>query len=287
MVRRKIKPEESENHERWLISYADFITLLFAFFVVMYSVSSVNEGKYRVLSKSLDDAFSSKKTVQQGNDPMAVSEGSSKINPIKLDHLMTLTPEVQKSREISATVMAERRRLKQISSQFKAVLEPYIKQNLVAVKENDFWLELELKSKILFASGEADLTPRALPIIKKIAEIIRRTRNMINVEGHTDNVPIDTVEFPSNWDLASARAASVVRQLVEDGINPARLAAVGYGEFHPIADNNSVDGRFKNRRVLLVLLSGSVARYGNEENGRENLHDSPSAVKPVADLNRS
>jgi chemotaxis protein MotB len=264
MRRRNKHEEEPESHERWLVSYADFVTLLFGFFVVMYSISSVNEGKYRVLSDALDEAFSTQDVAQKSDQLIENGQRPTTIQPIQLDHLMT---EQQKREEqLSVEIKEERRRLKQISEQFQEILEPYIDQNLVEVKRDDFWLELEMKSGMLFGSGEAELSKSAKPLLKKIAEILRQTHNVLHVEGHTDNVPIDTVEFPSNWDLSSARASSVVKEFINDGIDPTRMAALGYGEFHPVADNRSKQGRFKNRRVVLVLISQSIARYKTDKN---------------------
>jgi chemotaxis protein MotB len=280
MARRKKYIAEQDNHERWLVSYADFITLLFAFFVVMYSVSSVNVGKYKILSNSLNDAFSKQKNDQaekgfiQTENMIQSNHAPTTIEPIQLQYF--ITEEKQKSVEISDEILHERRRLRRAADQFEAVLEPYIDQDLVAVKRHDLWVELEMKSNMLFSSGEAQLSVRASPVLKKVAEIIRQTKNVMHVEGHTDNIPIDTLEFPSNWDLSAARASSVVSELVKNGINPARLAAVGYGEFHPVAENKLEEGRFKNRRVALVLLSQSLTRHGVQDSEREKLLSSRS-----------
>jgi chemotaxis protein MotB len=268
MARRKRRNiEEPENHERWLVSYADFITLLFAFFVVMYSISSVNDGKYRVLAESLEDAFSH---IKKNDDLIPIGEGLTSIDPIPMENPAAVEQE-KKDQQLSAEIKEERQRLKLISEQFNEILEPYIDKKLIAVKKHDFWLELEMKSGMLFASGEADLASKAIPVLKKIAETIRHLPNSIHIEGHTDNIPIDTVEFPSNWDLSSARASSVVREFEQAGIAPSRLAAIGYGEFHPIADNKLEEGRFKNRRVVLVLISQALDRYTGKDSEREKL----------------
>ena len=280
MARRRRKiPDDGGNHERWMVSYADFITLLFAFFVVMYSISSVNEGKYKTLSNSLGDAFSNKD--QQGSplEPAEVGTPPTTIQPIPLEN--PSTAEVEKRRELSEEILRERRQLSQVSDQFEEVLQPFINDNLVAVKRNDYWIELEMNSELLFLSGEAALSKRAVPVLKKIAEVIKPLPNAINVEGHTDNLPIDTVEFPSNWDLSSARATSVVLEFVKEGIQPSRLSAIGYGEFHPLADNRQEAGRFKNRRVALVLMSQAFARYGASDVERAkllNLAPTPAAL---------
>lgn len=264
--RKKNLLDESDNHERWLVSYADFVTLLFAFFVVMYSISSVNDKKYESLSEALDEAFSTIRRVQKVADPIQVGTEPTVIQPIKLDS--PSTEEINKHRELSEEILKERRQLQMVSDQFEDVLQPYVENDLVEVKRHDFWIELEMKSELLFLSGEAELAAKAVPVLKKIAEVIRRMPNVINIEGHTDNVPIDTLEFPSNWDLASARATTVVREFVQNGISPKRLSAVGYGEFHPIADNNNEAGRNKNRRVVLVLMSQAFARYGMSDEKR-------------------
>ncbi len=270
--------EHTENHDRWLVSYADFITLLFAFFVVMYSISSVNEGKYRVLSRSLDSAF---EIMDKTNKPIQIGEPAASFDPIQI---ATSAAQRKTDQQLTDEIREERQRLGRISEQFEEVLEPYIDKQLISVKRNDFWVELEMKSRMLFSSGEADLADSALPVLKKIAEIFREVPNVIYVEGHTDDIPIETVEFPSNWDLSAARAASVVKQLTKLGISPGRLAAVGYGEFHPIADNRVEEGRFNNRRVVLVLMSQALARYGVEDGERNKLLGRP--VGPGQTLSR-
>lgn len=275
--RRKRHIEPPEDHNRWLISYADFITLLFAFFVVMYAISSVNVGKYRVLSDSMIEAFERKGAKQstseltdgEGDSSQPISLGepaTSAIEPVVLDHF--ITAEELRDVEISEEVLEGRRRLGRIAEQFASALESFIDDDLVEVKKNDLWVEIEIKSGLLFASGDAALQSKAAPVLKKISEVLQTTSNIIYVEGHTDNIPIETIEFPSNWDLSSARAVSVARELVNDGINPARLAAVGYGDNHPVADNKTAEGRFKNRRVTLVLISNSLARYGGKNNAQ-------------------
>ncbi|WP_340123082.1 flagellar motor protein MotD [Methylobacter svalbardensis] len=265
------------NRDRWMVSYADFITLLFAFFVVMYSISSVNEGKYKSLSDSLGEAFSNKE--QQGNEVISIEAGalSTIIQPIPLENPTTV--EIEKRRELSEEILKERRQLSQVSDQFEQVLAPFIDDELVSVKKNDYWIELEMNSELLFLSGEAELSKKAIPVLKKIVEVIKLLPNMINIEGHTDNVPIDNLKFRSNWDLSSARATSVVHEFVKDGINPPHLSAIGYGEFHPIGDNKIEAGRFKNRRVVLVLMAQAFARYGaNDEQRAKLLNLAPTAT---------
>ncbi len=269
--RRKRQPVETDNPERWIVSFADFITLLFAFFVVMYSISSVNSMKYESLSHALEEAFEAPekkpKTVIQ---PIEMEHEPTVFQPIQLD-TPTTHEESLKSRQLSEEILREQKKLGGVSDNLELILENYIEEKLVAVKKHDFWIELEMNSELLFQSGEAELSRKAIPVLKKVAEVIREIPNVVNIEGHTDNVPIDTVEFPSNWDLASARATSVVRELVNNNIESSRLSAVGYGEFHPIADNNTREGRFENRRVVLVLMSQAFARYGMNDEERAKM----------------
>lgn len=269
MTKRRRRPIlNSGNRDRWMVSYADFITLLFAFFVVMYAISSVNEGKYKTLSDSLGEAFSNKE-LEGNNEPIQIGALPTTIQPIPLDNPVTV--EAEKRRELSEEILKERKQLGQVSEQFEQVLAPFIDEKLVAVKKHDYWVELEMNSDLLFLSGAAELSKKAIPVVKKIAEVINPLPNMINIEGHTDNVPIENLIFRSNWDLSSARATSVVHEFIKAGINPLRLAAIGYGEFHPIGDNKSEDGRFKNRRVVLVLMSQAFARYGADDKERAKL----------------
>jgi len=292
---RKKVIDSTDNHDRWLVSYADFITLLFAFFVVMYSISSVNEAKYKSLTHSLGTAFSNKSQPASGNitDPMQLRAPSTVIQSLPTEKVPDIiepvppvkapaaeqaselenptTEEIEKKRQLSEEILKERRQLNQVSEQLKNALEPFIDINLVSVISNDYWISLEMSSTLLFSSGEAELSQAAIPVLKKITEVINPMQNAINVEGHTDNVPIANAKFRSNWDLSSARATSVVQAFAKLGINPARLSAIGYGEFHPIADNATEEGRFKNRRVLLVLMSQAFSRYGASDEERARL----------------
>lgn len=270
--RRRRYIEDAEHQDRWMVSFADFITLLFAFFVVMYSISSVNKGKYETFSESLDQAlFHSEKVekieIKSGNvvEPIQTGKVPTRIQPIELPNLITVTEE---EHQLSEEIMEEKRRLNDVSEEFQRALQPFVESQLVGIKKHDFWVELEMNSELLFASGSAELSNKALPVLEKVAEVVRHVPNVINVEGYTDDVPISTGIYPSNWDLSSARATSVVKALEKNNIPPTRLSAVGYGEFHPIADNASEEGRFKNRRVVLVLMSQAFARYGMTDDER-------------------
>ncbi len=264
--------EQVDNHERWLVSYADFVTLLFALFVVLYALAIENEEKYEVLVEALGGAFSGDYQPLKVVDSVPVGEEPTTIKPITLDNPVVAVEEQNNDHQIlSEEILKERKMLQMIAEQFEDVLQPFVENELVKVKRNDFWIELEMNSELLFLSGEAELSSKATPVLKKVSDLVRRMPNVINIEGHTDNMSIETLEFPSNWELSSARATAVVREFVKNGIAPKRLSAIGYGEFHPVADNNSKKGRLKNRRVVLVLMSQVFSRYGMSDKERAKL----------------
>jgi len=264
--RRRREPEEHVNHERWLVSYADFITLLFAFFVVMYSISSINEGKYKVISQALIGVF---------ND----ADHSLKPIPIGEERPKTVTPAqplVNDSDETSAGVGGTADPLKSIASDISAAFGDLISSNQMTVRGNELWVEIELNSSLLFASADAMPSDQAFTIIDKVAAILKPFENPIHVEGFTDNFPISTAQYPTNWELSSARAASIVRMLAMQGVNPSRLASVGYGEFQPVANNATLEGRARNRRVVLVVSRNLDVRRSLTGTGTANA--SPDAA---------
>jgi chemotaxis protein MotB len=284
--RRKKAAEEHENHERWLVSYADFITLLFAFFVVMYSVSTINEGKYRVLSNTLDQAFS---FPDSARDPIQIGEIPRQSDPIPAVFPVENSPQ-EPHEDHENTDDSAQDQLSLISNQIKEMLSPYIDQDLIEIRRDALWLKIEMKSSLLFASGSAKLAGDAIPVLRKVSEVFRGLPNTIHVEGYTDDRPILTPEFPSNWELSAGRAASVVSQLVKDGVSPERMAAIGYGEYHPVADNQLEAGREKNRRVVLVLLAQSASRFKLDASGQANPTvpeaDTSNAANPQAAAGR-
>ena len=227
MARRR-HHEEHENHERWLVSYADFITLLFAFFVVMYSISSINEGKYKILSESLTGVF---------NQP------DRSIKPIPVGDERPRTTEPDRSMvDESAPQQIAASTLQNIADSIRDAFGGLLQSDQLKVRGNELWIEIELSSGLLFPSGDALPNDEAFEIIEKIAKILAPYGNPVHVEGFTDNQPIKTAQYPTNWELSAARAASIVRMLAMDGVDPSRMAAVGYGEFQPVADNATAEG---------------------------------------------
>jgi chemotaxis protein MotB len=247
--------------ERWLLTYADMITLLMALFIVMFAISSVNQSKFDQLSQSLKEAFSGK--VIPGGESVLQTGGSEtghetpKVQP----PVPAIQPMIQKEfeKETKKQAAAQGNEDEQFR-QTKRDLDAYAEQNGLKSK-----LETEITRRglvirlltdgVLFDSGEAKIKPRAIPVLKKIAGLLQvDNEHPINVEGHTDNVPISSSQYPTNWELSTARASSVVRLLISENAPAGRLGAVGYAQLHPIASNGTAAGRSRNRRVEIVLL---------------------------------
>ena len=173
------------------------------------------------------------------------------------------------------------RQLDAVAVQLGKALAPLIEQNLISVRRSELWIEVEIHSDILFQTGSASLDQGARQTLALLAGVLRTTPNGVRVEGYTDNQPIATAQFPSNWELSAARAASVVHLFADQGLDPGRLAMVGYGEFRPRADNSSEAGRNANRRVVLIILADSAARLAPEPPQQLQAGPSPPAT-PVA-----
>jgi chemotaxis protein MotB len=275
--------EEHTNHEAWAIPYGDLITLLLAFFVVMYALSSVNEGKYRLLSDSLYAAFrGTPRTMEpvQVGDHQQVGPGADSrtgvlqqqhpqaqaaqplVQPVKLG---TETPSGGTASSEAAPAgpsAADRAALAHIADQVESAMADLVRSGVVAVHRSDLWVEVELRTDILFPSGSARLAPNAATVLAQLAQVLAPAPNAVRVEGHTDNVPIRNANFYSNWELSAARAGSVVHVLSANGVAPGRLAVVGFGEQRPKQSNDTPQGRNANRRVVVVIL----ATDGNHPN---------------------
>lgn len=271
MVRRR-RQEIHVNQERWLISYADFITLLFAFFVVMYSISQVNDSKYRVLSDTFIEAFNQPTDAQADSDPQEnISPSTAIITPIDMgktaieqaagheqtplisDHATITQPDVNEPVKTSDE-------LAQISDLVSEKFTQLINDQMIQVSSNELWLQIELKDSILFSSGSADTSEQAQKIFDEIAGILQSYANPVQVEGFTDNIPIKSVKYPTNWELSTARASAIVKYLASKGIAPERLSAVGYGEYQPVAANDTEQGRAQNRRVTIMVAKRKMDR---------------------------
>ena len=278
--------EEHINHERWAIPYGDLITLLLALFVVMYAVSAVNETKFRVMAQSINEAFNGTGKViepireatpaaqvplpNQSRAPAAapIARIDVPIPPRNLPlpgHEGAATERQEAANVNTATAAntsvgkTEDASLSQISDEVKRAMRPLIDKNLVNVRQTADWLEIEVRTDILFPVGVAKLQPPAEDVLRKLAGILGPFPNAMRIEGYTDNTPIATALFPSNWELSAARAATVARLLTTSGVDPHRVGIIGWGEFRPTADNATEDGRNRNRRVLIVVMSDKAA----------------------------
>jgi len=294
---RRHKHEEHVNHEAWAIPYGDLVTLLLAFFVVMYAISSVNEGKYRVMSDSLVAAFRGTPMTMQ---PVQVGEkqvGSGADIEMTIVQQATLQGQPRsmlepvriKTNDASSTHYASelqqsaeaREQLEAVANEVEQAMAGMVEQNLLVVRRHGLWVEVEIRTDILFGSGVATLSPAAVDVLKQLAATLKPFPNPIRVEGHTDNRPISTRDFPSNWELSSARAASVVHLLSQTGVDPSRLAVIGLGEFRPAQSNATPEGRNANRRVLMVILGSDNAPEGNYAEDRGKPEDAAQTVTPV------
>lgn len=253
MRRRRKLDEEHDNHERWLVSYADFITLLFAFFVVMYSLSSVNEGKYRVLSDSLVQAFRNVNINDSGEQIVLPKVSIVPAQPITRPAPPAVDAVVEQRRQETA------QRMHSMADEIRRVLSPLTRAGQVNVTEGAFGVSVEINASLLFSPGESALGTTAVAALQAVAQVLAAAPFPITVEGHTDNIPINTFRFPSNWELSAVRAATVTRLFIDNGVAPERLTAAGYADQRPVAGNADEDGRRRNRRVTILIESRAAA----------------------------
>lgn len=239
-----------DNHERWLVSYADFITLLFAFFVVMYALSSVNEGKYKTFGLSLGNAFGL--PAPKAGEPSAIhmTEEEMYLKSI-IDRRNARLAEQQRN---------QNERMQRLVSMLNHAMDNFVKNGVMTVSQTDRGVMLDINASALFLQGEAALSPAAQKTLADVAKVLVDGDQPIEVEGHTDNVPIKTSLYPSNWELSSARASSVVRLFIDQGVVAKRLTVVGSADNHPVLANDTPDGRMRNRRVTITVLTPELER---------------------------
>jgi chemotaxis protein MotB len=301
--------EEHANHEAWAIPYGDLVTLLLAFFVVMYAMSTLNEGKYRVLSEALNAEFQgpqkstapiqvgepqrgqgehvsaiAKKALLEGAStpiatPQEAQKEAPKVEPQAVQKNAAATP----AEELAGNAQE----LNKVADDVEQAMSTLIHENLVTVRRHGLWIEVEIQTDILFPSGVATLSPLATSLLSPLADSLQPFPNPIRVEGHTDNVPIIKRDggssWPSNWELSAARAASVVRLFATRGVAPTRLTVIGLGEFRPMQSNATAGGRNANRRVVLVILGSDgmpVGTHGHQSGPAEQPSEQ-SVAAPV------
>jgi chemotaxis protein MotB len=285
-------PEEHENEERWLLTYADMLTLMFALFMVLFSISSVNISKYQVLQQSLKAAFSGsilpggRAIMQSGSESTAEHTPATAAVPSVVPLVPTPTSRSSSSTGAASVSTTAARAAHAASAKplSTAQLQAALNSMSASIAEQDSFVALKqrldayahahgfgnevqtviqrrglvvrvLTDKLLFDSGQATLQPGGLPLLGEVAQLLNVDKtHPITVEGHTDNEPIASAQFPSNWELSTARATTVVRFLISRGVSGGRLGAVGYADLHPIASNATPTGRALNRRVEIVLM---------------------------------
>ena len=262
MIRRKIIKDESVHHDRWLVSYADFITLLFAFFVVLYTSSTVNQKKYEALSSSMSSAFSlvqitpiknldqSKESYQQDNSNLSQTKDQKLvlIDPIDIGKL-------KREQHLAAKAKMDLTR-----SDLIRKLKPLIDQGKISVAQVSRGIRIDIQNNFLFAPGSAKISnPLAISTLTEITPILLNSNRPIDIEGHTDNRPIKNKEFSSNWELSALRATAVLKILNQEGLNEERLSATGFASSRPVDSNESPQGRANNRRVSIFVIQDGEA----------------------------
>jgi chemotaxis protein MotB len=252
----KKEPEKHANHERWLVSYADFITLLFAVFVVLYAMGQSDKKKVEEVMKSIQESFG-----------MANAGATApKINVIasqQITVIPSLKPEMRTApmERGRGKTRAEEKDFRQIKAAIEAYLIKQGAKDKVSLEITRRGLIVSLKEIGFFASGQADIKPEAYELINTIAEAVTQYNNPLRIEGHTDNIPISTAQFPSNWELSTSRATHALKYLMKNfDIDANKISATGYAEFRPLAGNETSEGRAKNRRVDLVMVSSEAER---------------------------
>jgi chemotaxis protein MotB len=266
--RRRRGGAQPESEERWLLTYADMITLLMALFMVLFSITSVNKAKLQVLSESLQEAFSG--NVLPGGNSIRDTGASEKTErPSSEPPIPAITPITDKAKEkdTAAAARKEQDDFKRLKEKIDAYARSHGLEDTVqtVIARRGLVIRL-LTDRVLFDSGAADLKPQATPVLSQVAQLLRTEgRHPVMVEGHTDGVPIRGSAFPTNWELSTARASRVVRFLIDGDVTQGRLSAAGYASLHPIASNDTAAGRSRNRRVEVVLTrigQGSTVEPG-------------------------
>jgi chemotaxis protein MotB len=245
---RRNRHSEHDNPDRWLISYADFVTLLFAFFVVMYSISSVNEEKYKNFSDSLSLAFTNQPSSLPPPPGIEINQQEQMLKALVDRRTARLGEQQRKIQD----------RMKNLANGLGKVMFPLINQGLVNINLTERGIELDIRASSLFKTGDAVLQQSYLEVLREVSQVLSKEELPIEVQGHTDDIPIMTTQFPSNWELSSARASSVARMLIDNGVATKRLSVVGLASNQPLVPNNSPENRSQNRRVSIMIVSPNV-----------------------------
>jgi chemotaxis protein MotB len=283
MSRRK-QHAEHVSHERWLVSYADFITLLFAFFVVLYASSQVDKRKVGKLALSIQVAFqelgvfNTSSTLIPLNDSEAIP--FSKVQVVEnTERTSDMTRFVQPMKgQLSPSPSAP---MKNLQAELEKALAQEIRGHIVELKARREGLIVSLREVGFYVSGSSTLRPSSKDAIDRLAAVLKARTETLRVEGHTDNVPIHNGHFESNWELSTARASDLIKVFImRYGFEPRRLSAAGYAEFHPVASNDSADGRARNRRVDIIILNPSPVDPASASTANASAAPDPAAPAP-------
>lgn len=243
---KKKKQEGHNNSERWLLSYSDFMTLLMILFVVLFAMSNVDKAKFKQLSDSLRVTMGGGKSIVANEDAVPITEDVKQM-------------------ETDLTEKAEEAKLQDLKKQVDAYLEKNGMKSNVTTKIDERGLVVSLNDTIFFDTGRAEIKPESQKKLIEIGKILNQLNNYMRIEGHTDNVPIRNDQFSSNWQLSCIRAANVTELLISNcGIPPEKLYPAGYGEYRPVADNTTDDGKARNRRVDIIIIN---SKFNKMENG--------------------
>lgn len=270
-VERPHEAEEHENEERWLLTYADLITLLMVFFVVMYAMSRIDVQKFEAISISLGEAFnvppsSATPAVLPGGGRSGGDDNGrrrSTVKPMAEQAVVEKPPQSEKpaEEEVSDRAKLLTPEMAHVRSDFLDLIAQEGLQSSISVEINSTGSKLfiRLSDSLLFTPGSDVMTEQSLALMEKIARILSRSGKIVCIEGHTDNVPIHTEQFESNWQLSVSRATNVIQYLIDTGdVDPSRLCASGYGEYRPVATNDTPEGRAQNRRVEFVVHEADI-----------------------------
>jgi len=276
------KKEAHVNHERWLVSYADFMTLLFALFVVLFASGQADKKKEQALGAAIASAFNQMGIFETHSEAPPVQPGASVASVEAQISAQGSAPEGVMPESTTSTDIGLAAQYRALHDQLRQMLAVQLKNGSISVRDTADGMVISLKEAGFFDSGSASVRPETLPVVAHIAAALAPEPFSVRIEGHTDNVPIHTAHFDSNWELSTARASAVTRIfLAQAHINPAAISAAGYAEYHPIAANDTAEGRAQNRRVdIIVLPRRAPSQSPASAADHQTPHRTPAATAP-------
>jgi chemotaxis protein MotB len=258
---RKKKEEEHENHERWLVSYADFMTLLFAFFTTLYAISNVDAQKMGKMVMSMRQSFDST-VFTPGSRTLSLSKGQgSSDSSTARDLVQSIQLSKLERSSANSRIVNGEKGMSQLKQSIDKLLGPELLKGIIRTHVETRGLIISLGEGSFFDSGSSEIKPDGRSLLDVIASSLSPLANQIRIEGHSDNVPISNLKYPSNWELSTARASFIVRYLIAQfGFRPELLSSEGCAEYRPVASNETEEGRSRNRRVDIVVLNPPISQ---------------------------